>query len=149
MGSGKRTASYNICTTDHVYDAGYTRFVYLVDPFSAIGDQVQNYGGALSSSFDNNDLAAAQGAAQGTDVAIVFINANSGEGQDRDLEAELNGSPVSKSRGPRFWCIRSHDSLDQLVRAVASVHPNVVVVVHTVGPLIVESWIENPNVTAV
>ena len=35
------------------------------------------------------------------------------------------------------------------MEAVASVNPNTVVVVHSVGPLIVEPWIQNPNVTAV
>ena len=38
---------------------------------------------------------------------------------------------------------------DQLVQAVASINPNTIVVVHSVGPLILEPWIENPNVTAV
>lgn len=35
------------------------------------------------------------------------------------------------------------------MQAVASVNPNTVVVVHSVGPLIIEPWIDNPNVTAV
>ena len=38
---------------------------------------------------------------------------------------------------------------DNLVNAVASVHQNTIVVVNSVGPLNVESWIDNPNVTAV
>lgn len=33
--------------------------------------------------------------------------------------------------------------------AVASTNPNTIVVVHSVGPLILEPWIENENVTAV
>jgi hypothetical protein len=38
---------------------------------------------------------------------------------------------------------------DNLVNAVASVHKNTIVIVNSVGPLNVESWIDNPNVTAV
>ena len=38
---------------------------------------------------------------------------------------------------------------DNLVEAVARVNENTIVVVNSVGPLIMESWIENPNVTAV
>jgi predicted alpha/beta hydrolase family esterase len=38
---------------------------------------------------------------------------------------------------------------DNLVRAVASQNSNTIVVVHSVGPLIVEPWIDHPNVTAV
>lgn len=35
-----------------------------------------------------------------------------------------------------------------LVNAVATVNPNTVVVVNTVGPIVVEAWVDNPNVTA-
>ena len=32
---------------------------------------------------------------------------------------------------------------------MASINPNTIVVVHSVGPLIIEPWVENPNVTAI
>jgi hypothetical protein len=38
---------------------------------------------------------------------------------------------------------------DALVLAVAAHNNNTIVVVHSVGPLILEPWIEHPNVTAV
>ena len=38
---------------------------------------------------------------------------------------------------------------DDLVLAVAAQNDNTIVVVHSVGPLIVEPWIDHPNVTAV
>lgn len=38
---------------------------------------------------------------------------------------------------------------DNLVKAVAAQNNNTIVIVHSVGPLIVEPWIEHPNVTAV
>lgn len=38
---------------------------------------------------------------------------------------------------------------DNLVQAVAAINKNTVVVVNSVGPLIIESWIDHPNVTAV
>jgi beta-glucosidase len=38
---------------------------------------------------------------------------------------------------------------DALVQAVASQNKNTIVVVNSVGPLILEAWIEHPNVTAV
>lgn len=38
---------------------------------------------------------------------------------------------------------------DQLIQAVASINPNTIVVVHSVGPLIIEPWVENPNITAI
>ena len=38
---------------------------------------------------------------------------------------------------------------DDLILAVAAQNNNTIVIVHSVGPLIVEPWIEHPNVTAV
>jgi hypothetical protein len=38
---------------------------------------------------------------------------------------------------------------DPLVQAVASQNNNTIVVINSVGPLILEPWIEHPNVTAV
>jgi predicted alpha/beta hydrolase family esterase len=38
---------------------------------------------------------------------------------------------------------------DNLVKAVAAQNNNTIVVVHSVGPLIVEPWIDHPNITAV
>jgi len=38
---------------------------------------------------------------------------------------------------------------DALVEAVAAQNNNTIVVVHSVGPLILEPWIQHPNVTAV
>lgn len=38
---------------------------------------------------------------------------------------------------------------DGLVKAVAGANANTVVVVHSVGPLILEPWVDHPNVTAV
>jgi len=88
--------------------------------------------------FDDFDLGGAKNVALGTDVALVFIKADSGEeyitvdgnaGDRKNLTAWSNG--------------------DNLVRAVASVNRNTIVVINSVGPLIVEPWIDNPNVTAV
>ena len=38
---------------------------------------------------------------------------------------------------------------DALVRAVASQNNNTIVVINSVGPLILEPWVDHPNVTAV
>jgi hypothetical protein len=38
---------------------------------------------------------------------------------------------------------------DALVQGIAAVNNNTIVVVHSVGPLILEPWIDHPNVTAV
>ena len=63
------------------------------------------------------------------DVCLVFLNALAGEGADR---TEL----------------RNADQ-DTLVQSVASNCNNTIVVINTVGPRLVDQWIENENVTAV
>ncbi|CAG8971052.1 hypothetical protein HYALB_00005290 [Hymenoscyphus albidus] len=67
--------------------------------------------------------------ATGAEVCLVFINAFAGEGGDR---TELRNTEQ-----------------DALITTVASHCPNTIVVINTIGTRLVESWIENPNVTAV
>lgn len=67
--------------------------------------------------------------ATGAAVCIAFINALSGEGADR---TELRNTEQ-----------------DDMVTSVASNCNNTIVVVNTVGARILDSWIENENVTAV
>ena len=71
-------------------------------------------------------------------VALVFINSDSGE----------DYITVDGNEGDRKNLTAWHGG-DALVQAVAAQNPNTIVVVHSVGPLILEPWIEHPNVTAV
>ena len=76
-----------------------------------------------------------------TDVAVVFINSDSGE--YINAETSFDGND-----GDRKNLTAWHNG-DALVAAVAEQNNNTIVVVHSVGPLIIEPWIEHPNVTAV
>ncbi|PYI24972.1 putative beta-glucosidase D [Aspergillus indologenus CBS 114.80] len=67
--------------------------------------------------------------ATNSDVCLVFINALSGEGADR---TELY-----------------NEDQDTMVNTVADNCNNTVVVVNTVGPRLLDQWIEHDNVTAV
>lgn len=78
-------------------------------------------GTALSPSFENYALNSA--------ACLVFINADAGEGADR---GEL-----------------SNDEQDTMVTTIADNCNNTIVVVNTVGPRILDAWIEHENVTAV
>jgi beta-glucosidase len=66
---------------------------------------------------------------QNSDVCLVFINADSGEGADRTT--------------------LSNTVQDTMVTTIAKNCVNTVVVVNTAGPRLLEAWIEHPNVTAV
>lgn len=67
--------------------------------------------------------------AANSEVCLVFLNADSGEGADR---TELK-----------------NDEQDILVNTVASDCNNTVVVINTVGPRLVDQWVEHENVTAI
>lgn len=72
------------------------------------------------------------------EVAMVFINSDSGE----------DYITVDGNEGDRKNLTAWHNG-DALVQSVAAQNSKTIVVVHSVGPLIVEPWIEHPNVTAV
>lgn len=74
------------------------------------------------------------------DVAIVFINADSGENY-----ITVEGNPGDRTAaGLHAW----HKG-DGLVKAAAEKFSTVIVVVHTVGPILVEEWIDLPSVKGV
>lgn len=70
-------------------------------------------------------------------MCLVFISSDSGE---RYITVEDN-------EGDRNNLHAWHGG-DDLVEAVADNCPNTIVVMHTVGPVIVERWIDHPNVKA-
>lgn len=69
------------------------------------------------------------GVAQDSDACVVFLNAWGGEGADR---TELTNADQ-----------------DTLVQTVAGSCNNTIVVINTVGPRLVDAWVENENVTGV
>jgi beta-glucosidase len=85
------------------------------------GVSIAGSGTTVTPSIDNYASAA--------EVCLVFLNAFSGEGGDR---GELYDTEQ-----------------DTLVTTVAENCNNTIVVINTVGPRLMEAWIENDNVTAV
>jgi beta-glucosidase len=112
-------------------------FPYLVAPLDAIKSRAQSDGTSITSSPTDN---ASQGAsaAQNADMAIVCINSDSGEGY----------ITVEGNAGDRKDLNAWHNG-NALVSAVAAVNKKTIVVVHSVGPIVMEEWIANPNVVAV
>ena len=78
------------------------------------------------------------GAAAGASVAVVFANADAGE----------NFVSIDHNIGDRnnltLW-----GNGDDLIKAVASVNNNTIVVLHTVGPVIIDYARQHPNITAI
>ncbi|KAH0590484.1 hypothetical protein H2248_000632 [Termitomyces sp. 'cryptogamus'] len=120
------------------WGSGTADFPYLITPLDAITAKAKVTGTTISSSLSDTDLNAAANAVLEKDVAIVFITADSGEGY---LTVEGNA-------GDRNDLGAWHGG-DALVAKVASVNSNTIVVVNSVGPIIMEAWIDHVNVTAV
>ncbi|THU83353.1 glycoside hydrolase family 3 protein [Dendrothele bispora CBS 962.96] len=121
------------------WGSGTANFPYLISPYEAIQARArQNRSTLVDWDFMNFDLNTAMQRAARKDVAFVFVNSDSGE----------DYITVDGNEGDRKNLTSWHGG-DALIRAVASVNPNTVVVVHSVGPLILEDWVEHPNVTAI
>ena len=61
------------------WGSGTTNFTYLISPIEAIQARARKDGTAIDWYFDDFDLADARNVALGTDAALVFIKADSGE----------------------------------------------------------------------
>ncbi|EIW57100.1 uncharacterized protein TRAVEDRAFT_170943 [Trametes versicolor FP-101664 SS1] len=122
------------------WGSGSAQFPYLISPLEAIQARARkdSSGSQVSWFLNNWDLAGAQATALDQDVALVFVNADAGEGY-----ITVDGNEGDR-KNLTLW-----DNAEALIEAVASVNRNTVVVAHSVGPAIIESWIENPNITAV
>ncbi|KAF8635161.1 hypothetical protein AX15_000502 [Amanita polypyramis BW_CC] len=119
------------------WGSGSNSVDFVVPPVDAL---TEFFGSSVSISTSvSNDLNAGRSAARGKDVAFVFVNAMSGElgayhivvgnmGDRNDLELWYNGG--------------------NLVKSVAAVCKNTIVVIHSVGPVLMP-WSDHPNITGI
>ncbi|KAK3628359.1 hypothetical protein LTR56_018627 [Elasticomyces elasticus] len=98
---------------------------YVVSPFQALQNRVVQDHGILRWDFDSVNPTVYANA----DACLVFINAYASESFDRTSLTDSFS--------------------DQLVHNVATNCSNTIVVVHSAGIRVIDSWIEHPNVTAV
>ncbi|EKV19863.1 putative beta-glucosidase L [Penicillium digitatum PHI26] len=119
------------------WGSGTSEFPYLVGPLDAIRVQARKDGTELFQSTTDSTTAAASAAAA-AETAVVFINADSGEGY---ITVEGN---VGDRNDLDPW----HNG-NNLVKSVAAVNKNVIVVIHSVGPIILETVLAQPSVKAV
>ncbi|KAJ0286372.1 hypothetical protein Brms1b_004114 [Colletotrichum noveboracense] len=116
------------------WGSGTVDYVYLDDPITAFKKRASNV------TFYNTDSFPSVPAPTDNDVAFVFITSDSGENQ---YVVEGNNGDRSSS-GLDAW----HNG-NKLVQDAAAKYKNVVVVIHTVGPIVVDSWIDLPSVKSV
>lgn len=119
------------------WGSGCNSLDYIIPPIDAITSFVG--GNATITSSLSNDLSAGPSAAKGKDLALVFVNADSGELGFYDV---VDGNMGDRNDLNLWW------EGGSLVKAVAAVCSNTVVTVHSVGPVYMD-WSSHPNVTAV
>ncbi|KAL0573252.1 hypothetical protein V5O48_008699 [Marasmius crinis-equi] len=110
--------------------SGSATFPYLISPYEAIQNHARADHTSISWVLDDFNLAQAVSASARQTAALVFVNTQSSEGSDRGN-------------------LTLSDNAEALIQAVAGANSNTMVVIHSIGPVIVDSWIENPNITAV
>lgn len=120
------------------YGSGTADFPYLVSPASAISARCSSLSISFSNTTSNWDLPTATSRASNASVAIVFVAATAGENF-----VSIDGN-VGDRNNLTLW-----DNGDALIRAVASVNPNTIVVLHTPGPVLLEYASTHPNVSAI
>ncbi|KAJ6441247.1 Beta-glucosidase [Purpureocillium lavendulum] len=117
------------------WGSGSVDYMRLDDPIGAIRKRVEDV------TFHNSDTFPSEiTTPKDDDVAIIFITSDSGEGSYR-VEGNHGDRDAS---GLYAW----HDG-DKLVQDAAAKYKNVVVVAQTVGPLILERWVDLPAVKSV
>lgn len=120
------------------WGSGTVNFPYLIDPLQALQARCRQDHTDLNWWLDDWDTKGAANTAASADIAIVGVASDSGEGY----------ITVDGNEGDRRNLSAWHNG-DEIIKAVAAVNKNTVVVVHSVGPMDVEQWIDHPNVTAV
>ncbi|KAK4098148.1 glycoside hydrolase family 3 protein [Parathielavia hyrcaniae] len=119
------------------WGSGSVNYPYFVAPYDALRARAQADGTTLSL-HSSDSTGGVANAVSGADAAIVVITADSGEGY-----ITVEGHP-----GDRLHLDPWHNG-NQLVQAVAAANKNTIVVVHSVGPVILETILATPGVRAV
>ncbi len=120
------------------WGSGTADYPYLITPFDAIKNQVASNGGMVTSVTNNWAYGQITTLAAQASVAIVFVNADSGEGY----------ITVDGNAGDRNNLTIWQDG-DALIQNVSASCNNTIVVIHSVGPVLVNSFHDNENVTAI
>lgn len=121
------------------WGSGTANFPYLVTPDAALQAQALQDGSRYESILNNNQPSATEAlVSQENATAIVFVNADSGEGY----------IDVGGNEGDRNNLTLWKDG-DQLVKNVSSWCSNTIVVIHSTGPVLVTDWYNSTNISAI
>ncbi|KAG4436170.1 hypothetical protein IFR05_008330 [Cadophora sp. M221] len=126
-------------TLGMAWGSGSSNFPYLVTPDVALQNQALADGTRYESVLDNYATSQIEALVSQTyATAIVFVNANSGEGY-----INVDGNEGDR-QNLTLW-----GSGDDLIKNVSALCNNTIVVIHSTGPTLVSEWYDSPNVTAI
>ncbi|KAA8905769.1 extracellular beta-glucosidase/cellulase BGL3 precursor [Sphaerosporella brunnea] len=120
------------------WGSGSSNFPYLVTPLEAIKARAKQDGTVVQSVLDDYAYAQINATAKVASVCLTFVSSDSGEGY----------ISVDGNEGDRNNLTLWKDG-ETLINTVASHCNNTVVVIHAGGTVLLESFIDHPNVTAV
>lgn len=121
------------------WGSGTSEFPYLVTPDSALQRQAIEDGTRYESVLSNYNWEKTRALVSQPNVtAIVFANAGGGEGY-----INIDGNEGDR-KNLTLW-----KNGDDLIKNVSAINPNTIVVLHTLGPVLVTEWYQNPNITAI
>ncbi|KAL1621409.1 hypothetical protein SLS56_009188 [Neofusicoccum ribis] len=120
------------------WGSGTANFPYLISPLTAIQNEVYANNGNIDWVTDDYNYDRAFALAAQVSHALVFVNSDSGEGF-----INYDGN-IGDRNNLTVW----HDG-EALIANVTSVNNNTIVVIHSVGPVELGAFNDNPNVTAI
>lgn len=127
----------NVGTLASGWGSGAVEFPYLVPPIKALESSFDLDSVDISATL-TNDLPKNWHSSRGSqDLCLVFVNSDAGEGYIA-WEGITDRNDLYPQKGG-----------DELVKKVANECFQTVVIVHAVGPVVLERWIDLPNVKAV
>ncbi|KAI1436944.1 glycoside hydrolase superfamily [Xylaria sp. CBS 124048] len=125
------------------WGSGSVDFPYLITPDQALSKAWDNQRVNVTAYLSNNPPFEQQpDILRDADICIVFANADSGEGY-------LSWGEVKGDRPDLMLQKGGDDLIAKVAEGCHSGDGHVLVVIHTVGPVIMERWIDLPNVKAV
>jgi len=121
------------------WGSGTANFPYLITPDSALQARALESGTRYESILSNYAWTQTRAlVSQANVTAIVFVNADSGEGY-----INVDGN-MGDRKNLTLW-----KNGDDLVKNVSSSCSNTIVVIHSPGPVLVTDWYKNPNISAI
>ena len=126
-------------TLGMAWGSGTANFPYLITPDAALQAQAIKDGSRYESILTNYATSQTKTlVSQANVTAIVFVNADSGEGY-----ISVGGNEGDRNN-LTLW-----KNGDDLVKNVSSFCSNTIVVIHSTGPVLVTDWYDSPNITAI